>query len=449
MYSYISSKKITKLIFAVVISTIAALASPTALITETHAEKRKPLGGIVPSGGSSGYPLTIEALKAAHYDEIQSYNAYSKYSQRALEDSLPNVAYLFKAFSESEFINARNCYNLLYDLKEHSHLDIKPVIVGSTKENLTLAIQMELKEIEERYPQLINKIMNERHYNAISCLNHTLNARVQHRNLLKKMQGGTGIFWRVMSDKIERTELLFFLCQICGSIQNEIPERTCPICENPAYFYKEVKRPGPPSKPLAKTHPYVKTIEVLKTMHRDEIKSYHVYMKYSEKALEENFPNAAYLFKTFADGEFINARNFYNLLVDLEEDIRVAIGAIDVSSTRDNIAKAVLSELEEIEDHYPRSLERISTETHYNAIAFTQHAFESRKQHLSLLLEVQEKKSPLWNIIFAAKERMELQFFICQICGSILNKIPDTTCPICENPAYFYRNIDKPKSQKP
>lgn len=49
------------------------------------------------------YAETIEVLKAAHFDEIQSYHIYVQYSQKAQAENLPNVAYLFKTFAESEF----------------------------------------------------------------------------------------------------------------------------------------------------------------------------------------------------------------------------------------------------------------------------------------------------------------------------------------------------------
>ena len=390
------------------------------------------------------YAETIEVLKAAHFDEIQSYHIYVKYSQKAQEENLPNVAYLFKTFAESEFINARNYFNLLYDLKATIQTEIKPVRVLSTQENLEFAIKLELEEIEEHYPQFLYRIANENHINAIASIQHALSARKQHRDLLNKMKRGTGFFWRVMSKKIESARLKFFLCQICGSIQTEKPQRTCPICENPAYFYKEVERPKLPSGSPEISKKYAKTIEALKTAHVDEIYSYHVYLKYSEKAVEENLPNIAYLFKAYAESAFINARNCYNLLKGLKQEHYVKVKPVTALTTRENLAAAIELELEETEEYYPQFIEDIKKENHYNALAFAQHALDIIENQLEFLLDLQSGSGSHGDLLFANSEDSEFTLFICQICGSAQTKIPERACPVCENPAHFYKEVDKP-----
>jgi len=390
------------------------------------------------------YAETIEVLKAAHFDEIQSYHIYLKYSQKAQAENLPNVAYLFKTFAESEFINARNFFNLLYDLKAHIQSEIEPVRVLSTQKNMESAIKLELEEIEEHYPQFLLRIANENHINAISFIQHALSARKQHRDLLSKMKSGTGFFWQVMSKKIESAPLKFFICQICGSIQTERPQRTCPICENPAYFYKEVERPKLPSGSPEISKKYAKTIEALKTAHADEIYSYHLYLKYSEKAVEENIPNIAYLFKAYAESAFINARNCYNLLKDLKQEHDVKVKPVKALTTRENIVAAIELVLEETEEYYPQFIENIKKENHYNALAFAQHALDIIENQLEFLLDLQSGSGSQRDLLFAKSEESEFNFFICQICGSAQTRIPERACPICENPAHFYKKVDKP-----
>ena len=36
------------------------------------------------------------------------------------------------------------------------------------------------------------------------------------------------------------------------------------------------------------------------------------------------------------------------------------------------------------------------------------------------------------------------RYFICQLCGSTVNKVPEGTCPICRNPPTQYRPIELP-----
>ena len=444
MNAQISRRKFTNLVFISAGLTIVDLFGLNSLAKTAIASEQKNITSSPDHDDLEQYTETIEVLKAAHFDEIQSYHIYVKYSQKAQSENLPNVAYLFKTFAESEFINARNYFNLLYDLKANIQSEIKPVRVLSTQKNLESAIKLELEEIEVHYPQFLLRIANENHINAISFIQHALSARKQHRDLLSKIKRGTGFFWQVMSKKIESAPLQFFICQICGSIQTEQPQRTCPICENPAYFYKEVERPKLASGSPGTIKKYAKTIASLKTAHVDEIYSYHVYLKYSEKAVEENLPNIAYLFKTYAESAFINARNCYNLLKDLKQEHDVKVKPVTALTTRENIATAIELELEETEAYYPQFIEDIKKENHYNALAFAQHALDIIEDQLEILLDLQSGSGSRGDLLFAKSEDSEFNLFICQICGSAQTRIPERACPICENPAHFYKKVDKP-----
>lgn len=189
------------------------------------------------------YPLTIEALKAEYRDEIQSFHLYSAYAETAAVDELPGVAHLFRAFSECEFITARNFNNILLDLNVQYHVPISQAQVNSTKDNLRAAIQWELTEIEQHYPKLLDRIKPEGHINAMAATQHAFEARKQHYKLLLDMKNAMGFFYSMMVDRIEKDRLQFFICGICGSVAIELPQRTCCICENPAYFYKEIPSP--------------------------------------------------------------------------------------------------------------------------------------------------------------------------------------------------------------
>jgi rubrerythrin len=189
------------------------------------------------------YPITIKALKAAHQDEIQSYQLYSAFADTALADHLPGVAHLFRTFAVCELITARNFNNILQDLDVQYHASIEKLQVKDTKDNLKSAIRLELREIEEHYPKLIRRIKKEGHINALAATQHAFDSRKQHHALLVDMKNAMGVFYTKMVDRIEKERLRFFICDICGSVATEQPQRACCICENPAYFYKEVPSP--------------------------------------------------------------------------------------------------------------------------------------------------------------------------------------------------------------
>ena len=83
---------------------------------------------------------------------------------------------------------------------------------------------------------------------------------------------------------------------------------------------------------------YPETVRVLQILHQDEIQALHNYIAYARKARSENYPNIAKLFRAFAASESIHARNFKDLLSDLNVEVeKVPEPQVDVSSTKKNL----------------------------------------------------------------------------------------------------------------
>ncbi len=110
--------------------------------------------------------------------------------------------------------------------------------VSSTKKNLKKATTVELEEINRKYPEFIERINPEKHEATIQYITYAWESEKQHRDLIKKIQSGTGFFFGVLVEKFERTPSHFYVCQNCGSTTIELPEHTCPICIAPASQYK-------------------------------------------------------------------------------------------------------------------------------------------------------------------------------------------------------------------
>ena len=84
---------------------------------------------------------------------------------------------------------------------------------------------------------------------------------------------------------------------------------------------------------------YKKTIMILKKAYAREIQAHLAYIKFSRKALEEGYPNIAYLFQSFAVAESIHARNFINVLVSLGNRPDSPAEKFKVLSTRENLCR--------------------------------------------------------------------------------------------------------------
>ena len=194
-------------------------------------------------GAQSKYPKTVTALQERYRDEIHGVHEYLTYAKKALSEDYPNIAYLLVSLAASESVHARNFKRLLSDLKVQVQEIPKPDFkVSSTKKNLNHAATQEIEEIDQEYPRLIEYIRPEKHEAAIRDIMYAWQAEKQHRDLLKKVLSGTGIFFGVLAKKIEKTDVQFFVCRICGSTLTELPEDVCPICQGPVAGYKEVER---------------------------------------------------------------------------------------------------------------------------------------------------------------------------------------------------------------
>ena len=189
------------------------------------------------------YPETISVLQNAYAGEIQAHLTYQAYAQKAISENYPNIAHLFVSLAASESIHARNFKQLLSDLKiemkQAPKLEMK---VSTTKENLKNATQVELQEIDQKYPQSIEKIKPDKHDEAIQKITYAWESEKQHRELIKKIESGTGMLFKMLAGIIEKTPNRYFVCQECGSTITELPKDVCPICKSPLSKYKEVER---------------------------------------------------------------------------------------------------------------------------------------------------------------------------------------------------------------
>ena len=188
------------------------------------------------------YPETISVLQILYQDEVQAFNDYKAYAKRAASEKYPNIAKLFMTLATSESIHARNFEKVLSDIgAEAEEVPGFEPKVSSTRKNLKLAIAVELEEIDNKYPQFIKQVTPENHAEAIQYITYAWEAEKQHRALLKRIKSGTGIFFGLLTQKIEGSPSPYFVCQNCGSTLSEIPESSCPICAGPSSKYTEIK----------------------------------------------------------------------------------------------------------------------------------------------------------------------------------------------------------------
>ncbi len=189
----------------------------------------------------SDYKETISVLQSLHQDEMQAMHNYQAYAKKAVSQKYPNIAKLFMTLAASESVHALNFKSCLAKLGVALEIiPQQPVTVESTRKNLKFAIAVELEEIDRKYPQVLEQIKPENHAQAIQYIRYAWESEKQHRELLKKIQSGTGIFFGLLTKRIEGNPYQYFVCHNCGSTLTEIPASACPVCGGPSAKYKEV-----------------------------------------------------------------------------------------------------------------------------------------------------------------------------------------------------------------
>ena len=164
---------------------------------------------------------TSENLQSAFAGESQANRRYLFFAEKAEKEGHPQIARLFRAAAEAETVHARN------------HLRTMGGI-GSTEDNLQVAVGGEYHEFMEMYPDFIEQAKAENNEGAEISFTHA--------NVVEKIHHG--LYQKALAD-LEAEEQLkdepYFVCQGCGyTVAGEAPEK-CPICGAPRSMFKRME----------------------------------------------------------------------------------------------------------------------------------------------------------------------------------------------------------------
>lgn len=185
------------------------------------------------------------------------------------------------------------------------------------------------------------------------------------------------------------------------------------------------------------------SIQALKEAAATEWRAHRRYVAYARRAKLDGYDGIAYLFTALAISELIHAQNYNRLLaMSGEEILEMESTQVPVTTTKDNVIDAANKELNSIENVYPDILQHVTAAGSEEAVLTVRYAWESHSQHLDIINKIRQWSPTHFEIVARRIDKTTERYFICQICGSTVKKIPQTTCPICANPARYYRPID-------
>jgi rubrerythrin len=150
---------------------------------------------------------TEQNLRDAFAGESQANRKYLAFAKKAERDGYPQAAKLFRAAAEAETVHA------------HAHLRVLGEI-GSTLDNLKVAVAGETHEFKSMYPDMIEEAKAEGNKTAERSFTFANEVEKVHAQLYQKAIDNL--------DSLEEAD--YYVCSVCGmTVENEPPDK-CPVC---------------------------------------------------------------------------------------------------------------------------------------------------------------------------------------------------------------------------
>lgn len=179
---------------------------------------------------------TEKNLLIAFAGESQARNRYHLSESVARSEGYGQIADFFKQTADQERHHAKQLF---------AHLEGGPVEItatypggkiGTTQENLQLAIDGEHEEWTDMYPTMADKAEEEGFPEIALLMRNIVKAEKEHERL-----------YQLFLDRLNNESLLkdeeevLWKCRVCGFVyKGKVPPKKCPICQHPQGYYERL-----------------------------------------------------------------------------------------------------------------------------------------------------------------------------------------------------------------
>ena len=175
---------------------------------------------------------TLENLMAAYKGESNANARYLAFAKKAQEEGYLKVAVLFRAAAKSEEIHANNHAKVIKKLGGTPKADIEAPKIGTTKENLEVALKGESHERDSMYPAFIEQAQKDKNKAAVRTFTLARDVEANHAKLYTEALNNIEA-WKVGG-------AVFYDCGECGNTVEKIDFTKCPVCGEPKSRYSKV-----------------------------------------------------------------------------------------------------------------------------------------------------------------------------------------------------------------
>lgn len=176
------------------------------------------------------------------------------------------------------------------------------------------------------------------------------------------------------------------------------------------------------------------TLDNLMDAYNGEVNAHTRYLAFAEKANKEGYDIAASLFRAAAAAEKVHYERHAVLIKKLGGTPKVVAETPIVNGTRDNLEAAFKAETYEKSVMYPEFLAQAKKENVKGVIEDFEDTAAAEEVHAQLYA------SMIKNLKFS--EGLVKDFFVCPVCGNIVDALTSLMCPICGTDTKKFRMIN-------
>jgi rubrerythrin len=188
---------------------------------------------------------------------------------------------------------------------------------------------------------------------------------------------------------------------------------------------------------------YPKTRVALKDGITAEMRAHHRYLVYGAQAKQDGYQGIAYLYTALAVSELIHAQNYAKVLADLgESPYQPEVPEPAMGGAKENLIRSAESELNSIDKTYPALLSEVRAEGLEDALLAVQYAWQSHQQHLGIINKIRRWSPTMFETVARRIDKRTDRYYVCEVCGSTVVKLPETHCPVCRVEVSRYRQIE-------
>ncbi len=176
---------------------------------------------------------TEKNLVIAYMAESSAYTRYNFYASQADKENYFPIGEIFRNTADNEMRHGKVFFKFLEGGVVGANMDVDAGVIGSTAENLEIAIKEEQNEGIKMYTNAAKVADKEgfpeiaEHFRAIAEIETRHKARFGA--YLKQVKDGT--VWK-------RDHKIKWQCLVCGYVfEGKEPPKVCPACDHPYQHY--------------------------------------------------------------------------------------------------------------------------------------------------------------------------------------------------------------------